>query len=220
MKPIALTLVLACLCACARPADEASDSAASSDTAAGEPAMPRDASTPSNETPATEPPRGIAVGEPHPSSDAVIDAGPARFDGYGDLRLGMSEAEARAAWKGTLQGDEVKADNCAYLRPAGTAAGPYLMFEQGRFVRYDVHGANTVAPGGGRVGMSTADIRGLYAGRVGEKPHHYVEGGQYLRVADTASNANALVFETDAQGRVTTWRVGRAPQVDYVEGCS
>ena len=29
----------------------------------------------------------------------------------------------------------------------------------------------------------------------------------------------ALVFETDTQGRVTHWRAGVPPQVDYVEGC-
>ena len=29
-----------------------------------------------------------------------------------------------------------------------------------------------------------------------------------------------LVFETDASGRVTEWRAGLPPQVDYVEGCS
>ncbi|HWI23748.1 MAG TPA: lectin, partial [Lysobacter sp.] len=29
-----------------------------------------------------------------------------------------------------------------------------------------------------------------------------------------------LVFETDAAGKVTAWRAGVPPQVDYVEGCS
>ncbi|HZX80119.1 MAG TPA: lectin, partial [Lysobacter sp.] len=160
------------------------------------------------------------VGEPHPSGDVAVAAGPARADGYGELRFGMTADEARKAWKGELKGDEVKPDNCAYLSPAGTARGPYLMFEQGRFVRYDVHGANTVAPGGGHVGQSADDIRRLYAGRVEEQPHQYVAGGKYLRVADAASKGRATLFEIDEHGRVTTWRVGQAPQVDYVEGCS
>lgn len=175
-----------------------------------------------NATASDAPPkvRGIAVGEPHPSGRVPIDAGPARYDGYGDLRFGMSVAEARKAWKGELQGDDVKSGACGYLRATGTAAGPYLMFEHGAFVRYDVRGANATAPGGGRVGMAADDIRHLYAGRVQDAPHKYVQGGHDLRVTDPASKDRALLFEVDQYGRVTTWRVGRTPQVDYVEGCS
>lgn len=235
MKPVASLLFLAVLCACSHPSAGPADEAAAqaSRPADAAPAAPAQgpAMTSSNQAdplsgaaPATGdvPPdaRGIAVGEPHPSSDARIDAGPARYDGYGALRFGMSAAEARKAWDGTLQGDEVKTDNCAYLHAAGTAAGPYLMFEQGRFVRYDVRGANTTAPGGGRVGLAGDDIRRLYAGRVEESPHEYVPGGKYLRVADPASKDRALLFEVDEHGRVTTWRAGRVPQVGYVEGCS
>jgi len=29
-----------------------------------------------------------------------------------------------------------------------------------------------------------------------------------------------LLFETDAAGKITRWRVGVPPQIDYVEGCS
>ncbi|GAB6195067.1 lectin [Lysobacter xanthus] len=227
MKPIALLTVLVAVTACARP-EAASDAptASGADAAASTPATPAPTAAPATDaapsaTPSTAgEPRGIAVGEPHPSGNAPIDAGPARFDGYGDLRLGMSEAEARAAWKGTLQGDPIKPDNCAYLRPAGTAAGPYLMFEKGRFVRYDVRSTNTDAPGGGRVGLAADDIRRLYAGRVKESPHEYVAGGKNLRIVDTAASDRALLFEVDEHGRVTAWRVGRAPQVDYSEGCS
>jgi len=39
-----------------------------------------------------------------------------------------------------------------------------------------------------------------------------------LRVT-APQGTGALVFETDAQGRVTRWRAGVPPQVDYVEGC-
>lgn len=235
MKTLAPMLVLATLCACARPdagtpatttSADATPPAASTDAPSGAPAPSADtsaSSAPASPAPqASTPPDapGIAVGEPHPSGNVPIDPGPARYDGYGDLRFGMTGAAARKAWKGALQGDEVKPDNCAYLRPAGTAAGPFLMFEGGTFVRYDVQTTNTTAPGGGRVGMAADDIRRLYAGRVEEQPHHYVPGGKYLRIADPASKDRALLFEVDEHGRVTTWRVGRAPQVDYVEGCA
>ncbi|GGZ70545.1 hypothetical protein GCM10008101_26060 [Lysobacter xinjiangensis] len=221
MKPLMLLSVLVAASACSRPdTSPVADGAASAAQAPATGDARADASSVDAPPPDAGGARGIAVGEPHPSGSVAVDAGPARADGYGDLRLGMTADEARKAWKGELKGDDVKADNCAYLSPAGTAAGPYLMFEQGRFVRYDVHGANTVAPGGGHVGLSADDIRRLYAGRVEERPHQYVEGGKYLRVVDAASKSRAMVFEIDEHGRVTTWRVGRAPQVDYVEGCS
>ena len=51
-------------------------------------------------------------------------------------------------------------------------------------------------------------------------PHKYVEGGQYLSVDADAEAPSKLVFETDASGNVTRWRVGLLPQANYVEGCS
>ena len=57
---------------------------------------------------------------------------------------------------------------------------------------------------------------------VEEQPHKYSEG-LYLRVEDTAGGTGVLLFETDGKGddaKVTEWRSGVPPQVDYVEGCS
>ena len=42
--------------------------------------------------------------------------------------------------------------------------------------------------------------------------------GQALDAGDVAPTR--LVFEVDAAGKVTSWRVGLSPQVEYVEGCS
>ena len=92
------------------------------------------------------------------------------------------------------------------------------MFEDGRFVRYDVGTAKEAAPGGGRVGMDEAQIRTLYGARVQVQPHKYVAGAKYLCIAALQGDG-ALVFETDEHGKVTRWRVGVLPQVDYVEGC-
>lgn len=151
---------------------------------------------------------------------AAGKAGLARFDGYGDMRFGMSEAEARAAWGGELVGDD--GEGCHYLHPAWEHVPAYFafMFEGGRFVRYDVGNDGEVAPGGGRRGMDADAIRSLYAGRVEESLHKYVEGGSYLEVAAGDGSPGKLVFETDAEGTVGAWRAGVDPQVGYVEGCS
>jgi hypothetical protein len=148
-------------------------------------------------------------------------AGQAQFDGYGDLRFGMSETELRQAWSGELSGPPASGD-CHYLSPASQAVPADLAFmvEGDRFVRYDIGTRTPEAPGGGRAGMSADEVRALYAGHVEERPHKYVEGGANLRVTDAAGSDGVLVFEVDADGEVTRWRAGLPPQVDYVEGCS
>ena len=69
---------------------------------------------------------------------------------------------------------------------------------------------------------TATDIAKLYPGRFEARPHHYTDG-EYLRIPDPAGGTGVLVFETDGRGddaKVVAWRVGLAPQVDYVEGCS
>ena len=147
-------------------------------------------------------------------------SGLARYDGYGDMRFGMTEDEARKAWGGKLNGES--GGGCHYLNPVWEKAPSYFafMFDEGKFVRYDVGNDKEIAPGGGRRGMSEAQIDAAYPGRVGKSPHKYVSGGKYLRVQAGDGGDGVLVFETDAAGKVTEWHAGLAPQVDYVEGCS
>jgi len=146
----------------------------------------------------------------------------ARFDGYGDLRFGMSADEAGRAWGGELKRLGGAEDPCYHLTPKWVKVPSdfALMIENGKFVRVDVGNDREVAPGGGKAGMSADEIRKLYAGRIEEQPHKYVEGGKYLRIKDSAGGNGVLVFVADAAGKITAWRTGVPPQVDYVEGCS
>lgn len=173
------------------------------------------ANAPSSSAPADiTPPVAATPSEPAPD-DAL-----ARFDGYGDMRFGMSADAAKQAWGGQLNGAPGRGETCYYLSPTSSPAPGYLAFmiEDGKFVRYDVGNDKETAPGGGKVGMVTSDIEAMYPGRVEQQPHKYSDGN-YLRIKDTASNG-VLLFETDAAGKVTEWHAGVPPQVDYVEGCS
>jgi len=154
------------------------------------------------------------------SVDTQAPATPARYDGYGDLRFGMDEPAFAKAWQGELRRLGPPGATCFYLTPTWvkTPADFAFMFEGGRFVRYDVGVAKETAPGGGKVGMGAAQIRTLYGTRASELPHKYVSGAKILRVA-APQGTGLLVFETDTQGRVTRWRAGTPPQVDYAEGC-
>jgi hypothetical protein len=67
----------------------------------------------------------------------------------------------------------------------------------------------------------TADaVRAAYPGQVEEQPHKYVEGGKVLVVTPPGGGTARLVFEVNAAGIVTEWRLGLPPQVHYVEGCA
>lgn len=181
------------------------------------------------ETPSTDAEAAVADPAPAlpaasvtaPSAPAAATAqGPARLDGYGPLTLGATLDEVRTAWKAPLQG-EVPDDYCHALRPQGPQADDVvLMIEGRRLVRYDVRNDRIVAPGGGRVGMSLGQLQTLYPDRGDLTPHKYDEKGHNLRVRPATEGGALVNFEINGDGNVTAWRVGKTPQVDYVEGCS
>jgi hypothetical protein len=126
------------------------------------------------------------------------------------------------AWGGPLEASPGEPGGCRYLFPLPRSEAGYtvaFMIEGGRFVRTDVRASEIVAPGGGQVGMARAELRKRYPDAV-ELPHKYVEGGLDVRAVDPAGGHGVAVFEVDPDGKVTAWRVGVPPQVDYVEGCS
>ncbi len=168
---------------------------------------------------ATVPPATAPAGT-FPPRTQQDPAALARMDGYGDLRFGMDAGQAWAAWGGDLQGEAAPDNGCYLLRPrwASDARRLGFMFEGGQLVRLQTNEAKETAPGGGKVGMTLAQLRALYPDGLTEQPHKYIPGALTLRLPDAATQT-ALVFETDADGKVTSWRVGKPPQVDYVEGC-
>ncbi|UOV00626.1 lectin [Pseudoxanthomonas mexicana] len=177
------------------------------------------------QTTATATPMAEAPAPTPAADDTAAPAGPvsqASFLGYGDMKLGSTVDEARAAWGGELNGAPMEGTTCHYLwpkwisRPADFA----FMMEDGRFVRYDVGTDKETAPGGGKVGMSVEELQKLYSGALKASPHKYTQGGQYLSMDAGDVAPTRLVFEVDAAGKVTSWRVGLSPQVEYVEGCS
>lgn len=177
------------------------------------------------QTTATATPMAEAPAPTPAADDTAAPAGPvsqASFLGYGDMKLGSTVEEARAAWGGELNGAPMEGTTCHYLwpkwitRPADFA----FMMEDGRFVRYDVGTDKETAPGGGKVGMSVEELQKLYGGALKGAPHKYMQGGQYLSMDAGDVAPTRLVFEVDAADKVTSWRVGLSPQVEYVEGCS
>jgi hypothetical protein len=139
-------------------------------------------------------------------------------NGWGPIRAGMTIAEARAALGGELS--EPANRECDHVRPPRGPEGVLIMMVDGRVARVEVSDTTVASAAGARVGDTEARINALYPGRVQIGPHKYVDG-HYLvvRRGPGADSVSRLVFETDGR-RVTRYRSGRFPEVEWVEGCS
>jgi len=139
-------------------------------------------------------------------------------DGIGAIRVGMTVDELRTA-VGDVPGANVTAD-CSYVRPSSAPPGVSVMLARGQVARIDVDSAGVSSDAGVAVGDSAARIADAYAARMTATPHKYVPGGQYLTVRSTspADSLRRMVFETE-NGRVTRFRTGRVPEVEWVERC-
>jgi hypothetical protein len=133
----------------------------------------------------------------------------------------MTLAEASAALDGALRVPVgVDTTGCDYLVWNDGPSGVHVMFDEHRIARVDVDTSGIATSAGARVGDDEARIRKLYPGHVTVTPHKY-EDGHYLTVTPVApaDKQFRIIFET-AHGRVTRYRAGRMPAVEYVEGCS
>jgi hypothetical protein len=128
--------------------------------------------------------------------------------GVGPIAIGMRSDDLQ----GTI--DTIgKLGECVYAHPL-ERQDVLVMLVDGIVVRLDVIGPSVATSAGAHVGDSEARIRQLYpALRV--EPHKYTDG-HYLVV--DATPQRRLIFETDGE-KVTRYRSGAIPAVDWVEGC-
>jgi hypothetical protein len=188
-----LGAALLCVSACATK-DSAADS---SKPAAATPA-------PATDTPATA-----------PASDRVVSV-----DGIGKVKIGATAAELAAAIGETLPPPKVAEVSCRYMRPKLLVPGVGIMLVNDSVARIDVDSAGIATVEGAAVGDAESRVTELYRGRVTVSPHKYTgPTGHYLTVAPVGDSLRRIIFETDGQ-RVTKYRVGRKPAVEWVEGCS
>lgn len=208
-----LALIVLAMPGCAKGAERAPQRPDSVASPAGTPAIPvaRDSTTAPSE-PTTPVP---AMPEPASPSYTVTERG------IGPLHAGMTFTEADAALGGALL-VPVSADTsgCDYLVWDRGPSGVHVMFDEHRIARVDVDTAGIATAAGARIGDDEARIKRLYPGQVTVTPHKY-EDGHYLTVTPPApaDKRFRIVFETSG-GRVTRYRAGMLPSVEYVEGCS
>ncbi|WP_009632185.1 hypothetical protein [Synechocystis sp. PCC 7509] len=147
------------------------------------------------------------------------------INGIGSIRVGMTVTEASRAsgTKLVSSGDYIE-KSCYYVQPQGAPKGLGFMVTEGRIARVDVYNKSSVTTlSGAKIGDSEARIKALYPGQIKVSAHKYTgdSGGHYLTFVpkDKSDRNYRVVFETDGK-RVTNFRSGKLPEVEYVEGCS
>lgn len=156
------------------------------------------------------PPARPAESRPAASREWVV-----RVEGVGPATVGAALYDVWRAGGGSTNVPRVAA-GCDYVRLPDAPAGVLVMIVDGQVARIDVTSPGVATDQGVSVGSPAAMVHAAYPGRVVETPHKYTQG-RYL-IIDLAP-ATKLVFET-GDGRVTRYRVGRTPEVGWVEGCS
>lgn len=151
------------------------------------------------------------------------DSAVINFEGFGPAKFGGDEEQVRMSWGRPLQASTPAAGASCYqlfMDPMPEAGkGIVFLFEDGKFARYDVDMPQFTAPGDFGVGARAEDILAKFAGRIEVQAHKYVEGGRNLIVSPADGGAARLLFEVNADGVVSAWRIGVPPQIHYVEGC-
>jgi hypothetical protein len=156
-----------------------------------------------------------------PPEDAAVVA---TFEGVGRLRAGMRVREALAALGGTIDTSRgtMPGSNCSYARFSELPAGTAIMLWADTIVRIDVDSAGVRTRWGTGVGSTVAEIRQRHASlEVRQEPHPYSSPTWHYLVIDApADTVHRIIFETNEQQRVDSYRVGFRRAVDLTEGCS
>jgi hypothetical protein len=142
-------------------------------------------------------------------------------DGLGQIQIGMTLDEAVSM--GLLNETPTLKPACDYVFPAvgaGIPEGVSVMVIRRKVARIDVDTGAVTTEEGAKIGDTEDKIKSIYGDDLQIQPHKYITGGHYMILpGDSASAGKAIVFETDGQ-RVTMFRAGRQPEVQWVEGCS
>lgn len=163
-----------------------------------------------------------AAGSSNPSGSPTPAPWRVTEFGIGPLRAGMTVPEAARTVGGSFAAPASGAESCTYAVWREAPSGVRVMLEGGLVARVDVTSGSTATSRGVRIGDSETRVLDQYRGRTTVTPHKYTAGSHYITVTPLPGSGEdrsyRLVFETDGN-RVTRYRGGRQPAVEYVESC-
>lgn len=169
---------------------------------------------------------GLAACQWDPPSQGARDASapPLTVEGYGDMRIGMTQAEARQVSGQALDNpplEEGIPGACSeqqYLTGDGDQL--WLMFEGDRLTRITAgdEAPRTRTAQNVGVGSMGAEVRTAYQDVV-EEGAHYADAPAHNLLIWTVPEQTGFLFEVNEQGSVTRVHAGTA-SIRYMEGCA
>ena len=119
-------------------------------------------------------------------------------DGWGKVRIGMSQPQVAKTLGATLEGEAIEDEAACVEKIAAAFPGMWFMFEEGKLTRISIGEKSTVTTPR-RIGIGTRadEVRSAYAKGLQAEPHHYLDlPAEYLTYW-TRPNARGVRFETD-----------------------
>jgi hypothetical protein len=168
----------------------------------------------------------LAACQQDPPAQGARDASapPLTVEGYGDMRIGMTIADARQVSGQPLNAEALEPDvpGACSDQEYRTADGDqlWLMFEGDRLTRISAsaEAPHTRTAQNVGVGSTDAEVRAAYQGLV-EQGAHYDDPPAHNLIAWTTPDESGLLFEVNDQGVVTAVHAGTA-SILYMEGCA
>jgi hypothetical protein len=151
---------------------------------------------------------------------AAAASPPLTPDGWGKVRIGMSQPQVARALGARLEGDPIDDEHACVEKTARRFPGMWFMFLDDRLARISIGEKSKVrTPRGIGLGASAASVRHRYGRALTAEPHHYLGlPAEYLTYW-TVSKRRGVRFETDAKRRVETIHAG-TDSIQLVEGCA
>ena len=141
-------------------------------------------------------------------------------DCWGDLRIGMREAEVARRFHVTIPpDDEVNGPECRQFDfpPGGEAMS--VLTEDGRVARISLYGKSAVVTDRGLgVGATEAQVRRAYGKTLRVEAHAYEERPARYLTAWAKGGRRGVRYQTDRKGVVTAIHAGDR-SIRLIEGC-
>jgi len=149
------------------------------------------------------------------------------------IKVGMNLPEAAMATKTKLYLAYAGSDSCYYLQTEGELKDVSFMVTKDEqkskqkyitsdtIARIDINNPKVTTISGAKIGDSETKIKSIYGDKIKVSAHPYNPKGHYLTFIpqDEKDKNYRLIFETDGKV-VTSYRVGKLPEVEYIERCS
>lgn len=159
-----------------------------------------------------------------PPAQGARDVPVLTVEGYGDMRIGMTIAEARQVSGQPMNNEALEPDvpgACSEQEyHASNGDQLWLMFEGDKITRITANDGSprTRTAQNVGVGSTDAEVRAAYPNAI-EQGAHYYDPPAHNLIVWTVPEQSGLLFEVSEQGIVTNIHAG-GPSILYMEGCA